>query len=501
MQLLIDIALSLLYFVAFLILCAWTWRFWKMYINQKFLNKLNDDMVMLEIKLPREIHKSPLAAELAIASLLQGSGVNHWFAKHFKGNLGLYSSLEIASIEGVIHFYVRTKGQFRGLVESSFYAQYPGIEIVEAQDYTSLIQYHHRTDSVSMWGSSFALSKTWTPKNPDTGEAWKKDGEDYKMKADFLPLKTYVDYGLDKDPKEENKIDPITTLLEMMGSIGKGEHMWYQIVIQDESIYNDKKFPKFYVNEMTHEHMSLDDMAKKRKEQIRSSGYKIKGETIYGDDGEPKTKTVGKDADGKDIKVELTHKETKPISKKEMELTMEEKGELEAINSKFAAPIANVVIRLIYVTKKEKFNSGNIFKILSFGKNFEGWNKFAPNTSDPYEYEWENYKGHRTPWRTEEMFEAYVEREGFYPHIPERKHLDTFEDGAFWNSSMKARKTWRLLFEGIFHPFAHPFPKEVSALNLREVATLWHLPGEVATTPALPRIDSTKGEAPANLPQ
>ena len=37
-------------------------------------------------------------------------------------------------------------------------------------------------------------------------------------------------------------------------------------------------------------------------------------------------------------------------------------------------------------------------------------------------------------------------------------------------------------------------------LNLEELATLYHFPGEVAATPTLPRIDSTKSSSPSNLP-
>ena len=37
-------------------------------------------------------------------------------------------------------------------------------------------------------------------------------------------------------------------------------------------------------------------------------------------------------------------------------------------------------------------------------------------------------------------------------------------------------------------------------MNGEELATLYHLPGAVATTPTLTRIPSKKSEAPANLP-
>jgi hypothetical protein len=507
MQFLIDIALSLIYLCGFLLICAWVWRFWMMYINQKYLSKTNEEYIMLEIKLPREIFKSPYAAEVAIASLLQGGGFGNWYARFFKGALPMYSSLEIASLEGTIHFYIRTQGKFRSLVESNFYAQYPGIEIVEASDYTQLVKYHHLTQDVSMWGETYGLQKKWAPTNPDSGKPYEVGGKNYEMFADFLPMKTYVDYGLEKDPKEEFKIDPITTLLEYMGSIGKGEYLWYQIILQDEGVYSGgKKMPKFYINEQTHDHVSLSDMADAFKKQIKTAGYKIKGEKILNDEGDPKTKKTGKkDAEGNPIEEEMVHKETAPISKKEMDLSPEDKDRIEAVNKKMAKPLAVVVMRMMYVTDnaKAKFNPQHIQNILAYPKPYVGrFNGLGfRGTSDPYDYPWENIGKRRTNWRSEEMFEAYVEREGFYPHIPERKTLDKWEDSFFWTSSMKSRKVWRMLFEGIFHPFSHPHAGDAFTLNLEELATLWHLPGAVATTPTLPRIDSAKGVAPVNLPQ
>jgi hypothetical protein len=57
-----------------------------------------------------------------------------------------------------------------------------------------------------------------------------------------------------------------------------------------------------------------------------------------------------------------------------------------------------------------------------------------------------------------------------------------------------------MLFESIFYPFDHPQAKDAFVLNLEELATVWHLPGATVGTPTLPRIDSTKGVAPVNLP-
>lgn len=520
MQFLIDIVLISVYLFIFFLLCAWAWRFWKMYINQKFLQKWNDESIMLEIKLPREIFKTPYSMEVALASLLQGGGLGSWYAKDFQGNLPAYSSLEIASLEGIIHFYVRINKKFRALVESSLYAQYPGIEIVEADDYTKKIRYQHLSKDVSVWGVNYNLGKKWKPTDPKTGKYYQKDKKDYEMPADFLPIKTYVDYGLDKETKEEFKTDPIVQLLEFMGSVGKGEHVWYQILVQDESVYNGKKMPKFYVNEQTHDHISLSQMADDRKKQIRTSHYLIKGEVFVDEFGVPKMIDsfdkenkqqfdVELDKDGKivkktPIKVLAKHLDTKAVSKKENELSVEEKDEIESINRKMSKPLACVVIRLLYVAKKEnasKFGE-HVNNTLSFIKAYAGENLIAPSSvTDPYDYPWEKLGGKRPAWRAEEKFEEYVEREGFYPHIPPRKTLDAWEDRFFWNSSMKTRKMFRMIYEAIFYPFSHPHASQVSVVNMEELATLWHFPGAVAGVPTLPRIDSNKGVAPVNLPQ
>ncbi|MCF7843793.1 hypothetical protein K9M47_02770 [Candidatus Gracilibacteria bacterium] len=482
-----------------------------MYINQKFIDKWNADSILLEIKLPRDIMKSPLATETAIASLLQTGGISTWYAREFSGNLPAYSSLEIASLEGTLHFYVRINKKYKHLVESNFYAQYPGIEIVEADDYTKLIRYHHLSKDVSIWGSNYTLGKKWKPVNEKTGKKYSKSGksepkddkDEYEMPADFFPIKTYVDYGLDKDPKEEFKTDPITPLLEFMGSIGKGEYFWYQVLVQDEGVYSGSKMPKFYVNEQTHEHVSLSKMADTHKKQIRTASHFIEGKPFLDKYGDPEMKKSGKkDEDGKDIMIEALYPKTKVENKKDMDLTQEEKDEIESINKKLSKPLALVVVRLVYVAKKESFNSNHIQNILSFPKPYKGVNSFNPSgVTDPYDFPWQKIGGKRVNWRSEEKFDAYVEREGFFPHIKERKSLDSWEDMIFYSYSMKTRKVFRMLVEAIFFPFDHPHPSDVSILNLEEIATLWHLPGQVAGTPTLPRIDSNKGMAPTNLPQ
>ena len=504
-QFIIDLLLFFVYSLLLLLIIAWWLRFWKMYVNQKYLNGLK--WLLLEIKLPREIDKSPIAMEIALNSLIQGGGVSNWFAREYQGKLPAWFSLEIASLEGIVHFYIRTEKKYKELIESNLYSQYPGIEITEASDYTKLIRYeHNKEDQTKFWGIRHKTGATWKP-YPDEKDG---KGEDYKMPADFKPLKTYVDYELDKDPKEEYKNDPLTPLIEFLGSVSKGEYAWYQVLVQDsEGVFNGKKFPKTYIDPKTKEHMSLGEMASKYKDLVRSKLKNKKGEVAVNKYGYAEQEVIQrevKDKEGnviqKEVKGDIKYKEDVYETRKEMDLTPEEKDELEAINRKLSKPLVRAIVRIGYITKPKSFNSAHIQNTLSMFKSFTSqYNSFIPSkNASPYDFPWENTMKRRDPWRGEEIFKAMVEREGFMPHVDERKSLDKSEDIFFFPYKTYVRSTWRSFYEAFFHPFHHPKNDDVITLNLEELVTLWHFPGAVAQTPTLPRIDSTKGVAPTNLP-
>src|SRR5581483_9697784 len=59
-----------------------------------------------------------------------------------------------------------------------------------------------------------------------------------------LPIKTYVDYGLDKPgAKPEEIVDPLTQVIELLGSLGPKEQFWIQFIIrQSKKETNVDKF-------------------------------------------------------------------------------------------------------------------------------------------------------------------------------------------------------------------------------------------------------------------
>ena len=56
---------------------------WLYYRRAKYWEKLGS--VLLEIKLPKEINKSPLAMEVVLSALHQTADESNWYFKYWKG--------------------------------------------------------------------------------------------------------------------------------------------------------------------------------------------------------------------------------------------------------------------------------------------------------------------------------------------------------------------------------------------------------------------------------
>jgi hypothetical protein len=187
---------------------AWiAFKMWVHYVQQNFISGI--DYVLLEIVPPREVLRSPKAMELFFTNALYHWSMKGGLEAYWQGAVWFWYSLEIASIEGQVHFYIRTPTRLRELIETQMYAQYPQAQIRAVEDYTLAVDEISEKSNWNLWGCEFMLEK-----------------------PEAYPIKTYVDFGLDKDPKEEYKVDPISPIIELFGSIKKGEQMWMQIVVR-----------------------------------------------------------------------------------------------------------------------------------------------------------------------------------------------------------------------------------------------------------------------------
>lgn len=349
------------------------WPLWVRYIRAKFFLSLK--YTVLELKLPKDTFKSPLAMEVFLNSLHNTSD-GSTFTQYWKGETRPWYTLELVSIEGKVKFYIWTEDRRKGGVISALYSQFPGIEIHENGDYAQSVHFDPKT--MKVWAAEFKFTK-----------------------KDPYPIKTYVDYGLDKDPKEEFKVDPLLPMIEFLGSVGPNQQIWIQIPIRAHK--NDQRKPGHLFKKTD----LWQDEAKKLVNEIllRDAKSKVSGE-INPDTGFAKLPTISKG----------------------------EQNIIEAIERSVTKLAFDVGIRTLYIAKSESFNrpfgiGGLIGNLKQF--NTETLNGFKPNgdvwhnrLSDP----WQDYKDTRRNRYAREALAMYKRRSFFYaPHEGKPMVMNTEE--------------------------------------------------------------------------
>jgi hypothetical protein len=391
-----------------ILLVSSLYHLWYTWQQSEFIAK--QDYVLLELTPPRSLVKTPLAMEAFLSTLHLTGGESTWWAR-FTGGIRPYFSLEIVSFEGQVHFYIWTRASLRRLIESQLYAQYPGVHITEAVDYTRLMELP--SEGWDLWGCS------------------------YKHTApDPLPIKTYVEYGLDKVQKEPEQVDPLAQLTEFMGSIGKGEYLWLQYVVRAHKgeKYRGKKTAegKAYT---WRDH--ADELVKKIREQTRDSYIDV---------------FTGQERPG---------------------FPNPTKGQIEkiaAIERNVSKLAFDVGARCVYIAKPANFHGPTIAHMIALFKPFstEGWNginstKWLKSFDDfPWEFGLDRKKEHYR----HELIEAYRRRQFVY---------DPFFEGE-------------LALE------------DLMIMSTEELATIFHIPSSSVETPGLGRTSSTTADAPVDLP-
>lgn len=193
--------------------------FWTLRLYQKrieFISKVKWEI--LELRPPRDIIKTPKSMEQIFAAFYGiYSGEIKLHDKYLDGKVNLWISLEMVGRGGGTRFYVRCPGQFRNLVESAIYAQYPDVEITEAPDYVEEMPVILPNETWDLWGSGFVLAE-----------------------SSAYPIKTYPYF---EEVKEEKRIDPISTIAETMSKLKDDEMIWIQLLISPAGVLtgNDLK--------------------------------------------------------------------------------------------------------------------------------------------------------------------------------------------------------------------------------------------------------------------
>lgn len=390
-------------------------EYWMNYIRTDFIKK--NPPVLLEIRIPREIEKTPKSMELLFMALWETGSVEY-NETYWEGKVRPWWSFEIASFGGDVHFYIWTLPKYQNVLEAQIYAQYPTVEIVEAEDYATKKVFNPPHNF--MWGTYFKF-----------------------IKPDVYPIMTYVDYGLDKETEEEYKVDPISTILEYLGSIKKGEEIWLQILAQayrpfkliEGKLFPDKDLEKEAEEEINH--IMRRDPHSKSTRQFTEIGY-------------PVVPT----------------------------LTEWEKKQIEAIERSVNKRAFRCAVRACYHAEQNCFHlrSATVSGLLgTFRKPFNS------NLLNGFKLAW--YTDISDPVK-DFLFLFGLKDWGINTFLPRyaKQMLDAYRRRSFHYLPYRNWKTKPLI------------------LTVEELATMYHFPGKVVTTPTFGRIPSKKVEAPPNLP-
>mgnify|MGYP001467031022 CR=1 FL=1 len=349
------------------------WAQWIKYIRANFIAAQTS--VLLEIKLPRQILKTPKAMEAVFSALHVGPGETTFISRSWEGKVRPWWSLEIASIEGKIHFYVWAWEKYQDFIESQFYAQYPDIEIHQVEDYSAGIQYDSKKNNV--WGMEYTLNK-----------------------ADAYPIKSYIDFELDQDPKKvEHVVDPLSGVFEKLSSLGPGEQMWIQILIrQNKGVTIDHTFGR--------RSKSWKDEAQEEIERIYE-----------------KAKPTSKDP----VTAEITegYPQLKPA----------EVNVIKALERSVDKQGFDAGVRAVYITKPDVFKGNkiptNIVNLWStFGSGY--LNKFVPGNTwhVSLDYPWQDFRNMRAARFSRRILDAYRRRSLFHPPYERPRFVLTTEELA-----------------------------------------------------------------------
>ncbi len=227
------------------------YNLWLLRRQDQFASKR--EWTLLAIDIPSGNERSPEAVENMFTQLSGAHTTIGLLDKYWFGKSQTKMSFEIISIGGYIQFLVYCEKNFRDLVESIIYAQYPEAEITEIEDYTKNAPDKFPNDEWDMWATELFLDK-----------------------SDVYPIKTYKDF-LDAS-KHEFK-DPMAALLEAMGNIKQDEQIWLQFIIsftgREIEEKGAKEISKIVGEEIVSENNIIDKLIKEILDVLDKVGEAI----------------------------------------------------------------------------------------------------------------------------------------------------------------------------------------------------------------------------------
>lgn len=388
-------------------------HFWAYDISYRYYKA--EKFVLLNINVPREEERSPRLME----NVLHGFWTLYGNLRNFMETISWgmkedYMSLEIVGVEGKVYFLVRLFKEYEEMIKSHIYAQYPDAEItVMDDDYADLVPWDIPNEEWNLWGTQ------WTMQKPDV-----------------YPIRTYFDF---EDSVTKTMVDPMAAYMELLGSLGPGEHIWYHLLL--EPVGNDA-----WEAEFREEIERLLDRGKAKKKV----------------DFNAKFKEDLKSFPSQTLQAMFNYYEI-PEKKKESEkvspmlkLSPGEQDAIKAMERSISKRGFRSQYSVVYIARREAYRGHNVQSMMGAVNQF--------NT---------------------------VNLNGFSIYKPYMTSTTYWFDQKRVN--YKKRRLMRIMK-------ARKFSGKQNILNTEEIASIWHFPDMTVKAPMTPRVSAKKAAAPANLP-
>lgn len=371
-----------------LYLFGYLWISWIHYARHMYW--FNTEWILLEIQLPPQVEKSPLAIELFLNSIFHTGSETTFINRIWEGKFRNTWSLEIASVEGRIGFYIHARRIWRSAIEGRLYGQFPEAKIYEVEDYVSKIPYNN--EEYDMWC-----------------------GEYGKGEPQAAPIKTWEKFELGEELDEpKTRVDPITHILEVFSNMGPDEYCWVQIIMRAHTPRDD--WFGFY---------KFGDALKAKTE---AAIHKIVGEAAK------RAKEIAEHELNFHDESQLSQVAGRGMTM----LTEEERDKIKAIEENSGKFLYDCGIRVVYVAKKEQFKGitgAFLFRIFDGVKGpFNRIGGILGRGMIGFDYPWEDPLKFRRP-RIKNLFYFHSKYRAYFyvPYDQVPTVLSTEELATLWH--------------------------------------------------------------------
>lgn len=365
---------------------------WLYYIRVKWSK--THKSILLAIDIPKGNEQSPKAVENMFTYLGGAHGSQNFYEKWFEGVYQKSFSYEIVSLEGYTQFLIRTPLEFRNLIESSVYSQYPDAEISEVDDYIETVPQKWPDEEWDLFGSEFILQNPW-----------------------YYPFKTYEEFEHKMGASETQFKDPMASLMDLCGSLRQGEQFWFQMIVIPTGFE--------WVGTIQKE---LDKVLGRKKKA--NPGLVMKGLEWMGDASEIIYPIWGD--------IDASKKDKKDDKRTMLDLTPKEKRQVEAMHLKSIKQGFYTKIRVIYLAKKDVMDKAKVFSgFVGYIKQFiaNDLNSFKPDLKVTFTKTVYFRKEPRLNEKKRKIFNNYINRSdaGREPYL-----LSTEELATLWHFPVEA---------------------------------------------------------------